>query len=440
MRCEHPLKIRNPYTLQNITVGCRKCDACRIAAANEKALLLQNELKKSSAALFITLTYDNEHLPVVFYGSNCVCRMSNNFQPEETYSEEFLFTPFEPYKYPYSDCTGVLYYRDFQLFLKRLRIRLYRYGKIRIKFFVVGEYGTVRKRPHWHAILFFKSYSDLRGIEESICQSWKMCSEAVTRNGIEVADIGLCSYLASYVNCNDNSYELAKHRFFKQKTHRSACLDYGCSTQDVETVRQSIISGLYQSFDERNLRPFELVDTSQKDCISTRPVSKRVFYTYFRKPFGYGRISSKCFRIRARIIYKFKHSSFQIDLNQMDENFYRGYRAYLLLMGYSDSVQGFEYYLDIYLRAMAAYNSLVLKYWMMEFENRSPEDYFLDCYNTESRSIGSKTFWLDNIRQFGITRFDVMSSVTRHEIHDYRHKYLKKLLPKHQNSMFYKFV
>jgi len=43
-----------------------------------------------------------------------------------------------------------LEYEDFQLFLKRLRRRLP--GPIR--YFVAGEYGEERRRPHWHAILF----------------------------------------------------------------------------------------------------------------------------------------------------------------------------------------------------------------------------------------------------------------------------------------------
>lgn len=65
--------------------------------------------------IFITLTYDNEHL-------------------REDKS---------------------LYYRDFQLFMKRLLVhadrKLDRFG---IRFYMCGEYGEQFGRPHYHAIMF----------------------------------------------------------------------------------------------------------------------------------------------------------------------------------------------------------------------------------------------------------------------------------------------
>lgn len=68
---------------------------------------------------FVTLTYDDEHLP-----------------------------PF-----------ASLNYRDFQLFLKRLRKA--HAPKGRIRFFMCGEYGELG-RPHYHAILFGIAFKDLR--------------------------------------------------------------------------------------------------------------------------------------------------------------------------------------------------------------------------------------------------------------------------------------
>jgi len=62
-------------------------------------------------ALFITLTYDDRHLPL--HGS------------------------LEP--------------RDLQLFWKRLRKRL---NGRKVSYYAVGEYGEVTQRPHYHAILF----------------------------------------------------------------------------------------------------------------------------------------------------------------------------------------------------------------------------------------------------------------------------------------------
>lgn len=44
-----------------------------------------------------------------------------------------------------------LQYRDFQLFMKRLRRSE---PHLKISTFVTGEYGEKTKRPHWHAIIF----------------------------------------------------------------------------------------------------------------------------------------------------------------------------------------------------------------------------------------------------------------------------------------------
>jgi len=63
---------------------------------------------------------------------------------------------------------GQLVYRDFQLFMKRLR-RRYHDG---IRFFMCGEYGDEDSRPHFHACLF--------NFDFPLKYRWK------TRNGVSV--------------------------------------------------------------------------------------------------------------------------------------------------------------------------------------------------------------------------------------------------------------
>lgn len=59
-----------------------------------------------------------------------------------TYSDEYL------------PPDGSLNYRHFQLFLKRLRAKLWKAKRPPFRFFVVGEYGDSFGRPHFHALLF----------------------------------------------------------------------------------------------------------------------------------------------------------------------------------------------------------------------------------------------------------------------------------------------
>ena len=94
---------------------CRKCLPCRLNNAREKAVRCVHEAQMHEDSIFLTLTYDEAHL-----------------------ESEWLI------------------YRDFQLFMKSLRLRSER----EISYMVTGEYGERRKRPHWHAIIFGYSPSD----------------------------------------------------------------------------------------------------------------------------------------------------------------------------------------------------------------------------------------------------------------------------------------
>ena len=95
-------------------VGCGKCLACRINRRREWTLRLCHEEVFSDTAFFITLTYDNEHLPCAVDGYMMVS------------------------------------VRDVQLFFKRLRKACP--GR-EIRYFLNSEYGSLG-RPHYHALLF----------------------------------------------------------------------------------------------------------------------------------------------------------------------------------------------------------------------------------------------------------------------------------------------
>lgn len=94
-----------------IYVGCGKCPFCIKTKKRDITTRIVHEARNSSAAWFVTLTYNNNFLP--------------------------------------SD--GSLVKRHMQLFFKRLR-------KVRsddhIRYMLVGEYGKLHLRPHYHLIIF----------------------------------------------------------------------------------------------------------------------------------------------------------------------------------------------------------------------------------------------------------------------------------------------
>lgn len=101
---------------KTVTVACGKCMECRLARAREWSLRSVHEASLYDENCFITLTYDDEHLPGDFG----------------------------------------LHYEDFQAFMHRLRKRMPGAGR----FLMCGEYGDQFGRPHFHAILFNCGFSD----------------------------------------------------------------------------------------------------------------------------------------------------------------------------------------------------------------------------------------------------------------------------------------
>lgn len=104
------------YQIQHeILLPCGQCTGCRVDRAREWSVRCMHEAKMHDYNSFLTLTYNDENLPV----------------------------------------NGSLDYRHFQLFMKRLRIKI---GPVR--FFMCGEYGDQTQRPHYHALIFGYDFPD----------------------------------------------------------------------------------------------------------------------------------------------------------------------------------------------------------------------------------------------------------------------------------------
>lgn len=129
MTCYHPLKgyrvkgggwtanKRQSATQAPLSVPCGQCIGCRIDKTQAWAVRMYHESQLHEANCFITLTYDDENLPL----------------------------------------HHSLNKKDFQQFMYRLRDRL---KPRKIRFFHCGEYGDETSRPHYHAIIFGYDFPD----------------------------------------------------------------------------------------------------------------------------------------------------------------------------------------------------------------------------------------------------------------------------------------
>lgn len=100
-----------------VVIPCGQCYACRLAKSREWAARCVLEAKSHDSNCFITLTYDDNHVP--------------------------------------ADMS--LQKKDFTNFIKRLRKNT---GE-KIRYYACGEYGELHQRPHFHACLFGYKPKDL---------------------------------------------------------------------------------------------------------------------------------------------------------------------------------------------------------------------------------------------------------------------------------------
>ena len=107
-------------------IPCGQCIGCRLDYSRQWANRGYLESLLHAQNYFITLTYDNEHLPMKDF----------------TIIEDKIYPRTEEWK-------GTLNKRDLQLFFKRLRDRIPKFS-----YMACGEYGSENGRPHYHAILF----------------------------------------------------------------------------------------------------------------------------------------------------------------------------------------------------------------------------------------------------------------------------------------------
>lgn len=101
-----------------LTVPCGQCLGCRLERSRRWAVRIVHESQMHERNSFLTLTYDDEHLPK----DRSLCL------------------------------------DDFQRFFKRLR----KQSASPLRFFHCGEYGETTQRPHYHCCLFGEDFASDR--------------------------------------------------------------------------------------------------------------------------------------------------------------------------------------------------------------------------------------------------------------------------------------
>lgn len=164
--CDTPyLKQITEPTVRTIALPCGKCLPCKQKTKAEWLFRLEQDLKDAISAHFVTLTYNDKYLPISYQG------------------------------FP------TLNYQDVQLYIKRLRKQNNK--KPKISLFTVGEYGTIKHRPHYHIIMFNAS-------AETIEPNWSILNittqkkEEIGRVDIGTVTSASIMYCLNYIDKGDN--------------------------------------------------------------------------------------------------------------------------------------------------------------------------------------------------------------------------------------------
>lgn len=142
MECLNPISIPDPETGHLRVVPCGRCNACLVRSRMEWAFRLREEWHRSPSSFFVTLTYEDERMPI-------------------STSVEYS--------------TGALVYdgsvnkRDVQLFMKRLRKSI---DPVKLRYYLISEYGPDTLRPHYHFIAFLDALVSPDYFDSHVRKCW----------------------------------------------------------------------------------------------------------------------------------------------------------------------------------------------------------------------------------------------------------------------------
>lgn len=210
--CQHPIRVYNKYIDEYVWVACGKCSTCLKRKQGRWTARLENERKSSLFVLFVTLTYDDKHLPRLVRYDEVVD--SHKVETYRAYDDKFRI-PFTELKFdttadldyfnnkmhaggvPYAD------FADVQKFNKRLNKRFHdKYTNTyeNFRYFVCSELGKESLRPHYHGLYFFRKEIETSNFAEDILACWHDdAGNTIGNIEVEYVESTAAAYVSKYI-------------------------------------------------------------------------------------------------------------------------------------------------------------------------------------------------------------------------------------------------
>lgn len=284
MSCLHPIEIVNAAG-KLLKVPCGKCYACINKRRFDNQAKVALHMQKYKYNLFFTATYSDRYLPTYK-----VTRVSDSRMVIEQKTQRQLFNapfmrklcflykteedkrlyelPFQRKYHParrnrrahvgthfdlinQNDAFGVLSKRDIQLFLKSIRnetVRKQKNGVLRgdckFTYYICGEYGPERFRPHYHGIISTNNASLAKLLSKTFPKLWTLGNLRIEYS--KGGNSG--NYCAGYVNSFARLPKILSYKSFRPFVVHSTY--YGYSPD--EDLKGDISEITYQYLAERN--------------------------------------------------------------------------------------------------------------------------------------------------------------------------------------------
>lgn len=232
IHCYHPKKIRNANG-DWLSVSCGCCQACLARMSKKASYQCSLHELDYKFCMFVTLTYSNDNIPLLRLeefqdnGNNAhyykLYDVTERLQAAQNIIGNFVsnatLTPFyvsqirRKFHYFGNDVPYLSRY-DAQCFLKRFRKHLSKFTNDKITYYLVGEYGPVHFRPHFHVLFFFDSETILQNFSKVLYKAWSLGRVDYSQSR------GKCStYVAQYVNSRNSV-----PRIYQDRAIRPFCL------------------------------------------------------------------------------------------------------------------------------------------------------------------------------------------------------------------------
>lgn len=262
--CEHPKYIYNPYLGEDVRTSCGECDSCKNARAHSWVSRLLEEAQSHRFAVMISLTYDNDHLPRLFFDDtleNVVSDSAHELcmplhdltalcstQKELDYLSNRLR---HPLGLPFV-CS-----EDISKFCKRLNKYIHdnythEYGNFR--YFFCQEYGPATFRPHYHGALFSDCQQFVEHLQEAISACWPYGDSSSD----PIYSVGGFQYVAQYVNMSCHLPAVYAHNALRPRSQFSKFPSIGSHLyldEEIHDVydRKPIVRSVYNSRTGENI-------------------------------------------------------------------------------------------------------------------------------------------------------------------------------------------